>query len=184
MATVKSFRLKGYVNDALCLSVDMRINSFKLAEKRFRARYEGVLVGSWRIDVLLDNKQVHSFMLNQLDLFQQNDKRNKTAPVKEQNSSPDNKGNKTAPSDKEQNSSFCGVNPCIQAGKLAMKVLIKNYSDGAIPTMTTGRGKAVPVIYLLDSNSWHGKGRRPRWLCDYEAKGGNLADIKINYDDC
>ena len=159
MATVKDYTLNGYVNNALCLSTQLRINSHKLAEKRFRTKYSAVLVGSWRIDVLLDKKQVHSFMLNQLDLFQQ--KGSKTVPVK------------------EQNSSLNGVNPKIKAGKLAMQVLERNYSDGAIPTMTGARGQVFQVVYLMGRNAWHGKGRRPRWLCDYESKGGKLADIKI-----
>ncbi|HFC91192.1 MAG TPA: hypothetical protein ENJ51_00095 [Leucothrix mucor] len=164
MATVKSFRLKGYVNDALCLSVDMRINSFKLAEKRFRARYEGVLVGSWRIDVLLDNKQVHSFMLNQLELFQPN-KRNKLAPKE------------------EQTSSLSGVNPCIRAGRLAMIVLERVYSDGMLPLVKYGK-QVIAIKYLHNHDSWHGRGRKPKWFVEYQKSGKLLSDISINLKDC
>lgn len=142
----------------------MKINSFKLAEKRFRARYSDVLVGAWRIDVKLDKKLVHSFMLNQLEL--ELDLGNKIVPAKEQNSSPK------------------GVNPCIKAGKEAMKVLKRNYSDGTIPVTDTIKNGVVPVKYLYKSENWHGKGRRPRWLCNYEKSGGNLDDIRVDTSEC
>ena len=279
----------------------MRINSTKLAEKRFRARYSAVLVGSWRIDVLLDKKQMHSFMLNQpdqldlmlVDMLDNGDfdeiLGSKTVPVREQNSSR-NKGSKTVPV-REQNSSLgkkvgnfgnlecvkqgliidvistrkgtetikiefnsnsavyrisktykgweseevikglekrfdmfatktkkenviklanrfyaiqktkiedaenritnersktvpsCGVNPKIKAGKEAQAILNVLYADGAIPTQTTTNGKEIPVVYLSHKGSWHGKGKKPQWLKDYTANGGNLADIKIEISD-
>jgi hypothetical protein len=160
VATVKNFDISGYLNNTLALSTHMRINSATLAEKRFRTRYEGILLGAWRIEVSLDKRRVHSFMINQLEL----DLGSKIVPLEEQNSS-------------------LGVSPLISAGKDAMKVLERNYGDGTIPTTTTGKGDVVPIVYLLGKEYWHGKGRKPRWMCDYEDKGGNLADIKIEIKD-
>ena len=167
MATVKSFELTGYSGGILLLRTHMKINSFKLAEKRFRTRYEGILLGAWRIDVKLDKKLVHSFALNQLELDLPTPERSKIVPAKEQNSSLSS-----------------GVNPCIKAGKEAMKVLERNYSDGVIPMIDTIRGKVVPVKYLWKHEQWHGKGRKPRWLCDYEDSGGKISDIKVDCSEC
>jgi len=77
-------------------------------------------------------------------------------------------------------------NSKVKAGKLAQKELDRlNLVDleGQVPTMTTKSKKVYPVKYLYKNKeglmSWHGKGRKPKWLIEYQNEGGKLADILI-----
>lgn len=45
-------------------------------------------------------------------------------------------------------------------------------------TTPTGRAK-VAMKYKLDNNVWSGRGRKPKWVEAFMAKGGKLADILI-----
>ena len=75
------------------------------------------------------------------------------------------------------------VNPCIKAGKFAMEVLERVYSDGVLPVKQTAKS-VLPYKYLYKKDSWTGRGRRPKWFDEYRANGGKLEDIKIDLSDC
>jgi len=158
MAKVKTFSLKGYLNDTLGLSVDMRIQSIKLAEKRFTAKYKPVLVGDWRIDVNLDNKLVHSFVI--AEKFQQIE-----LNLEQGNKTVTHEGNKT-----------------VTHGKLAQLVINQLYPDGQQPTDNNRPAKFLYRDKAGRVHGWHGRGRRPRWYEDYRASGGNIDDIRLNFD--
>lgn len=39
--------------------------------------------------------------------------------------------------------------------------------------------KKLKIKYRKDSNTWSGRGRRPAWVVELEAKGGNLEDCLV-----
>ena len=173
MAKIQEYAVEGRKNNELHIISFFKVITAKLAEQRFTKKNASMLVGSWQFKVL-DSGGITKRTFEIINGVATNSR-----AIKNDSTRKAIKNDSTQKAIKNDSTSNKGINPKIKAGKLAMEVLKKNYSDGAIPTMTGARGQVYPVVYLMGRNAWHGKGRRPRWLCDYEAKGGNLADIKI-----
>ncbi len=199
MAKVREFELFGYFKNELAIYTKLNINSARLAELRFKKR-NSMLLGNWRVDIKLAGDIVHTFAFsNQLELNlvdvkckkvskklpktgnNETNKVSKKLPMKPKTATKPKKVSKKLPA--KQETPKTGVNPCIRAGKEAMKVLERVYSDGMIPMAQWGR-QVIPYKYLYKHDSWHGRGRSPKWLNDYKKSGKPISDINVDLSNC
>lgn len=67
-----------------------------------------------------------------------------------------------------------------------IKAKIKAYSLTAKDLGLVNKGTTNTVVrstaavrYKQGDNTWTGRGKQPRWLAEYIAKGGNLSDVLV-----
>lgn len=76
---------------------------------------------------------------------------------------------------KEKSAAIEDINSKIKTFGIRAREL--NFGDALKPT--TGNKARIAMKYQLGTNSWSGRGRKPRWVEDHLKKGGKLDEILI-----